>query len=91
MGDHVKGLTEVQTDDSSLSSLVHRHSYAITKSNKVGQAGPAPSEAMLVILHHLLLFHMLKHGFQEDVLHHLPRNEVRLTGWFPWIILSEKK
>jgi len=49
MGDCVKGLTEVQTDGISGSSLVHWYNYAIIKSDSVSQAGPALDEAMLVI------------------------------------------
>jgi len=47
MGDHVKGLTEVQIDDMSGCSLVYRGSYAIIKRDETDQAGPALGEAML--------------------------------------------
>ena len=55
MGDHVKSLTEVQIDDISCFSLVHSHSYAIIKSDKVGLGGHALCEAMMAFLYHLPL------------------------------------
>ena len=41
MGDSAKGLTEVQIDGISDSSLVHWHSYTITEDHQIGQAGHA--------------------------------------------------
>jgi len=42
-------------------------------SNKVGWAGLALGEAVLVIPYQLPLFHMPLHSFQEDVLYDLPQ------------------
>jgi len=71
MGDCVKGLSEVQIDDVSGSSFVHCHSYTIIKSGKIGQAGPALGEAMLVLPYHLPLLHVPRHSFLEYLLQDL--------------------
>jgi len=53
----VKGLTEVQIDDFSGSSLVHCCSDII-EGHQVSQAGFALGEAMLVLSYHLPVFHV---------------------------------
>lgn len=88
MEDHVKGLNEVQIDDNSSSCLVHWWTYAIMKSNSVGQEGHALGELMVVIPEDLPLFHTGVHRY-------------RFLGpsfllfffffWCVWIILKQIK
>ena len=60
MGDHVKGLIEVQIDDINDSSLVHWCNYAIVGSTAQGSSGRiCLGEAMLVIPYHIPVFHVL--------------------------------
>jgi len=68
--DRVKGLTKVQRDDISCSSLVHPQSHAIIKSNMFGQAGPALGKAMLVVPYLIMQIYpeneLLAEGVEDD-------------------------
>ena len=73
----VKGLTEVEIDDISGSSLAHRCCDALIESHYVGQAGFALGEAMLVLPHQLPDFSIASGGICSMI---FPSTEVRLTG-----------
>ena len=61
----------------------------LNRRSVVGQAGPAHSEAMLVIPYHCPLFHMPWHSFQEYLFYDLPQHRgVANTSVIPWVILS---
>ena len=57
--DHVKALAQIQRDDISCSSLVHRCHYSILEGSQNGQAQCALGEATLVVSDHLLILCVL--------------------------------
>ena len=59
VGDHIKGLTEVQIDDSSCFSFVQWCCHSIVNCNWVGQPQPALDEAVLAVSDNLLLLYVL--------------------------------
>lgn len=56
--DHIKDLTEIQTDDIVQSSLVNWHSHSIIEGHQIGQASFVPGEAMLVVSDHIFVLHV---------------------------------
>ena len=53
VGDHIKGLAQVQVDDTSCPSFVHQCHHPIVAGQQIGQAQSALDEAMLAVLDHL--------------------------------------
>lgn len=74
-------------DDGSCSSLTHQHQNPITEGYQICQALFALSEAMLVAINALMIFHVPLHNFQEDVLHDLA-GHLGETNWYvvPWVM-----
>lgn len=58
MGDYIKSLTEIQIDGIGCFSLVHSNSYAIIKTDKVGQREHVLHEAMMPFLYYFLFVHV---------------------------------
>ena len=73
VGDHVKGLAQVQVNDIGRLSLVHQ-CHSIIEGHQIGQAWPSPAEAMLAVSDHTLIPHVIKHVIQDDLFHDLPRH-----------------
>ena len=80
VGDHIKGLTDVQEDGISHSSLVHWCNHFTVEGHLDNQSQFAYGEAMFAGLSHLLVFCMFWHVFQEDCFMILLGTEMRLTG-----------
>ena len=74
VGDYVKDLTEVQTDDISSSSIVCWCSHPIIEGHWISQAQYAHGESMLAISNYPPVFHMHWHIFQEDLPHDTTRH-----------------
>jgi len=56
--DHVKGLAEVETDDISCFSFVHRCHHSIIERHQIDQAQSALGEAVLAVLCLLYISHV---------------------------------
>ena len=74
VGDHVKGLAEVQVDDIGFLLFAHRCHHSITEGHQSSQAQLSLGEAMLSVSHHSLIPHMPSHVFREDLFHDVPRH-----------------
>lgn len=75
MGDIVKGLTEVQEDNTHCSSLIHQSGHFIIEVYQVGQAWFPHGESMLANPDGSLLLHMPRNGFLDYLSHYFPRDQ----------------
>jgi len=58
MWDHLRGLAQVQVDDTSRPSFVHQCHHSIIEGHQIGQARFALGEAVLAVMDHLLISHV---------------------------------
>lgn len=58
MGDHIKGVTEVQMDVAHSSSLVHCCSDSIIEGHKAGKVGYALGKVVLTVSNYLPVLHV---------------------------------
>ena len=56
--DSVKCFAQVQLDNVSYSSLIDQNSNPVVEGHQICQAQFAPSETMLAVTNHLLIFHV---------------------------------
>ena len=71
MEDHVKALAKLKVKNIHSSPLIHSVIHVIVEGSRVNKARFALSKSMLAIPNHLLVFHVLAHGFQDDLFHKL--------------------
>ena len=76
----VKWFGQIQVDAISCSSLILWLCNPSVEGHHIFQAQFALSEAMLAVINQLLIFHVLSHSFQEDLLHDLARHRDE-TDW----------
>ena len=75
VGDHVKGLAQVQVDDTSCLYFVHQCCHSITEGHQVGQTRPSLGEAVLAVSDHLLIPHVPRYVFQGVLFHDFLRHK----------------
>jgi len=85
VGDHVKGLAEVQVDHISCYPFVHGCHPSVIEGHWTGQAQPSHGEAMQPVLGYPFVPHVLQHVFQKDLFHDLPR----LRGEAHWPLVPQ--
>jgi len=90
MRDSVKNLTEVEVNYVHCFPLFLQGSYLITEGYQVGQTSFPFDKFMLNTPNQLLLLYSYGNVFQEDFLHHLPRNTGE-ADWpvVPWIFFLD--
>ena len=54
-----------------ITSFVHQCYHSIIEGHHIGQALSSLGEAMLAVLDHMLISHVIKHVNQEDLIHHI--------------------
>ena len=80
VGNHVKGLAQVQVYNISHHPLLHQSCHSIIEGHQIGYARPSSGEAVLAVLDHTLIPHMIKHVIHEDLFSDVPGTDVRLSS-----------
>lgn len=75
MGDSVKCLTEVKVENVYYSPFIYLTTHFITEVYQVFQAQFLLHKLMLMTLKHIFALHAPGNGFQDELLHHLPRDQ----------------